>query len=143
VLRWLARGLAAAGSLAPKGLYARALIIIIAPIVILQSILTFVFLDRHYQAVTGRLSTATAQNIAMLAAAYEWTKGKGPAEVDRLTEIARDQLNLAVRFIPDEELPITRSKPFFDFLDRYLSGQIRHRIKRPYWIDTVGSSGHI
>jgi len=48
-----------------------------------------------------------------------------------------------VRFVPDEELPITRSKPFFDFLDRYLSGEIRRRIKRPYWIDTVGSSRHI
>jgi two-component system osmolarity sensor histidine kinase EnvZ len=143
VPRRIARVLAAAGSLAPKGLYARALIIIIAPIFILQTILTFVFLDRHYQAVTGRLSVATAQNIAMLAASYEWVKGKGPAELDRLSDMARDQLNLGVRFVPDEELPITRSKPFFSFLDRYLSGEIRRRIKRPYWIDTVGSSGHI
>jgi len=52
----LFRAFAFLGSWAPKGLYARALIIIIAPIVILQSILTFVFLDRHWQAVTGRLS---------------------------------------------------------------------------------------
>ena len=41
------------GSWAPKGLYTRALIIIIAPIVILQSILTFVFLDRHWQRCDG------------------------------------------------------------------------------------------
>src|SRR5262249_35150584 len=62
---------------------------------------------------------------------------------DRLSDIAREQLNLSVRFVPDEELPITRSKPFFGFLDRYLQGEIRRRIKRPYWLDTVGSSGHI
>ncbi|MBI4724544.1 MAG: two-component sensor histidine kinase, partial [Rhodomicrobium sp.] len=60
--RRLARFLASLGSWAPKGLYARALIIIIAPIVILQSILTFVFLDRHWQVVTSRLSIATAQD---------------------------------------------------------------------------------
>ncbi len=131
------------GSWAPKGLYARALIIIIAPIVILQSILTFVFLDRHWQAVTGRLSTATAQDIAMLAATYDWAKDKGPAELDRLSGMARDQLNLIVRFVPDDELPITRSKPFFGFLDKYLSSEIRRRVRRPYWIDTIGSSGHI
>ena len=65
------------GSWAPKGLYTRALIIIIAPIVILQSILTFVFLDQHWKRVTGRLSVVTAQEIAMLAASYEFGQGQG------------------------------------------------------------------
>ncbi len=139
----LARILAFFGSWAPKGLYARALIIIIAPIVILQSILTFVFLDRHWQVVTSRLSTATAQEVAMLASTYEWTKNRGPAELARLSDIARDQLNLNVHFARDEELPLTRSKPFFGFLDRFLSAEIRRHVNRPYWIDTVGSSGHI
>lgn len=135
--------LAFLGAWAPKGLYARALIIIIAPIVILQSILTFVFLDRHWEFVTKRLSTATAQDIAMLAATYELTKNNGSAELERLTDLARDQLNLIVRFVPDEDLPVARSKPFFRFLDRYLSGEIRRRINKPYWIDTVGSSRHV
>ncbi len=139
----MSRWLSFIGAWAPKGLYTRALIIIIAPIVILQSILTFVFLDRHWEVVTRRLSTATAQDIAMLAATYDLTKNRGPAELERFSDLAREQLNLVVRFVPDEELPITRSKPFFDFLDRYLSGEIRRRIKRPYWIDTVGSSRHI
>jgi two-component system, OmpR family, osmolarity sensor histidine kinase EnvZ len=127
----LSRWLSFIGAWAPKGLYTRALIIIIAPIVILQSILTFVFLDRHWEVVTRRLSTATAQDIAMLAATYDLTKNRGPAELERFSDLAREQLNLVVRFVPDEELPITRSKPFFDFLDRYLSGEIRRRIKRP------------
>ena len=105
--------------------------------------MTFVFLDRHFQAVTGRLSVATAQEIAMLAAAYDGAKNKGPAELDRLSDMARDHLNLIVRFVPGDELPITRSKPFFGFLDRHLSNEIRYRVHRPYWIDTVGSSGHI
>ncbi|HYB05548.1 MAG TPA: two-component sensor histidine kinase, partial [Methyloceanibacter sp.] len=50
----------------PKGLYVRALIIIIAPMVLLQSVITFVFLERHWETVTRRLSIATVQNIAML-----------------------------------------------------------------------------
>jgi two-component system osmolarity sensor histidine kinase EnvZ len=139
----LSKVLASLGSWAPKGLYTRALIIIIAPIVILQSILTFVFLDRHWQVVTRRLSTATAQDIGMLAATYDLAKAKRPEELDRLTAIAREELNLTVRFMPGEELPLTRSKPFFGFLDRYLSNEIRRRVAKPYWIDTVGSSGHI
>jgi two-component system, OmpR family, osmolarity sensor histidine kinase EnvZ len=130
------------GSWAPKGLYARALLIIIAPIVILQSILTFVFLDRHYQAVTGRLTDRTAQEIAMLAEAYGRSKLGGREELDRLGDMAHG-LNLIVRFMPGEELPITRSKPFFDLLDRHLSKEIAIRVHKPFWIDTVGSSGII
>ncbi len=59
------------GDRMPKGLYARALIIIIAPMVLLQSVLTFVFLERHWQTVTRRLSTVTVQNIAMLIDLYQ------------------------------------------------------------------------
>ncbi len=33
----------------PKGLYARSLIIIVAPIVILQAVVAFVFMERHWQ----------------------------------------------------------------------------------------------
>ena len=57
--RPLQRLLAAFGDRMPKGLYARALIIIIAPMVLLQSVLTFVFLERHWQTVTRRLSTVS------------------------------------------------------------------------------------
>ncbi len=143
VLRGLVSVLAYLGAWTPKGLYTRALIIIIAPIVILQSILAFLFLDRHWDVVTRRLSTATAQDVAMLAATYELTKNKGSADLERLSDIARDQLHLTVRFVPGEELPVARSKPFFGFLDRYLSNEIRRQINKPYWIDTVGSSRHI
>jgi two-component system osmolarity sensor histidine kinase EnvZ len=135
--------LGALGAWAPKGLYARALIIIIAPIVILQSILTFVFLDRHWQVVTGRLSIATAQEIAMLVSTYQLMKDRGPVEVERLADISHEKLGLTVRFSPGEELPVTRSKPFFGLLDRFLSREISTRINAPYWIDTVGASGFV
>ncbi len=140
---WFSKVSATLGSWAPKGLYTRALIIIIAPIVILQSILTFVFLDRHWQAVTRRLSTATAQDIAMLADAYELMKTKSPEELDRLAEIAQDRLNLSVRFLPGQELPLPRPRPFFGFLDRYVSDEVRYRIHKPFWIDTLGQSDFI
>ena len=36
----------------PAGLYGRALLIIIAPMVILQSVVAFVFMERHWNTVT-------------------------------------------------------------------------------------------
>lgn len=122
----------------PKGLYARALIIIIAPIVLLQSVLTFVFMERHWDLVTRRLSTATTRDIAMLIDIYLHYPHGG--NYDKLIQLARDNLNLSVQILPPQDLPPPRPKPFFDLLDRTLSEEIRDQIGRPFWIDTVGRS---
>src|SRR5437660_11872735 len=66
----------------PTGLYARALLIMIVPMVILQSVVAFVFMERHWNTVTRRLSAAVVQDIAALIDVY---KGY-PADT------ARDQL---------------------------------------------------
>jgi two-component system, OmpR family, osmolarity sensor histidine kinase EnvZ len=137
--RSLYRRIAAAiGDQMPKGLYTRALIIIIAPMVLLQSVLTFVFLERHWETVTKRLSTATVQNIAMLIDIYRSYPQDGNYET--LIRLADDDLRLSLQIVPDEELPQARSKPFFDLLDRTLSDEITRQIGRPFWIDTVGRS---
>ena len=135
------RFLSALGDRMPKGLYARALIIIIAPMVLLQSVVTFVFLERHWQTVTHRLSTLTVQNIAMLIDMYE--EFPKTQSSDTLTTLSDKNLGLRVRFAPGEELPQARSKPFFDLLDSTLSDELRRQIGRPFWIDTVGRSNFV
>ncbi len=125
----------------PKGLYARALIIIIAPMVLLQSVVTFVFLERHWETVTRRLSTATVQSVAMLIDVYK----SYPQDSDykTLIKLANDDLGLRVKIVPNDELPQIRSKPFFDLLDRTLSDEIKRQIGKPFWIDTVGTSDFV
>jgi two-component system, OmpR family, osmolarity sensor histidine kinase EnvZ len=123
--------------LLPKGLYARTLFIIIAPMVILQSVVTFVFMEWHYNAVTRRLSTAVVQDIAAIIDMRDGLPDdRDHAEVRR---IAR-RLGLVVDFLPVTELPAVGPKPFFLLLDQALSEEIRKQIGRPFWIDTVGRS---
>ena len=55
----------------PKGLYARSLLIIIVPMVVLQSVVAFVFMERHWNTVTQRLSAAVVQDIAALIDVYK------------------------------------------------------------------------
>ncbi len=89
--------------LLPKGLYARALIIIIAPIVVLEGVVAFVFMERHWQAVTRRLSEATARDIAALIDVYEEYPRKD--DYSQLIEMARDRLNLSMQILPPGDLP--------------------------------------
>jgi two-component system osmolarity sensor histidine kinase EnvZ len=122
----------------PKGLYARALLIIIAPMVILQSVVAFVFMERHWNLVTQNLSAAVVQDIAALVDIYR----SYPQSADQATlkRIAQQRLGLSVDFLPLSDMPPPGPKPFFSLLDQALSVQLRKQIGRPFWIDTVGRS---
>lgn len=125
----------------PKGLYSRALIIIIAPIVMLAAVVTFVFMERHWQQVNQRLAEQTARNIAALIDVYDSEKEK--RDHSRLVQLARDRLNLSMQILPRAELPRPLPKPFFSQLDRTLSRQLQRHIGIPFWIDTLGQSSHV
>ncbi|WP_319496760.1 ATP-binding protein [uncultured Cohaesibacter sp.] len=125
----------------PKGLFARSLIIIVAPMVILQSVLAFVFMERHWQTVTDRLSAAVTQDIAAIIAILETY----PQDEDysKLIKLAQDKLSLNISVLPDTPLPPPGQKPFFNLLDHALSQHITAQIGKPFWIDTVGRSNII
>lgn len=137
----LERAMMAAADIMPKGLYARALIIIIAPIVMLEGVVAFVFMERHWQQVNQRLAEQTARNIAALIDVYDDERQK--SDHPRLIQLARDRLNLSMQILPRTELPPSMPKPFFGLLDRTLSNQVRKQINRPFWIDTLGQSSHV
>ena len=105
--RWL-------NSVMPKGLYARALLIIILPMVILQSVIAFVFMERHWNVVTQRLSAGVVADIAALIDVY---KGY-PQDADRaqIRRIAQERLGLVVDFLPLSDMPPPGPKPFFSLL---------------------------
>ncbi|RFC64128.1 HAMP domain-containing protein [Fulvimarina endophytica] len=122
----------------PKSLFARSLIIIITPMVILQCVVTVVFMERHWALVTRRLSEAVARDVAALVEMIE--RMPGDANHAIALEIARDDLDLNASLQPLEPLPPPAPKPFFNILDGILSQEIGDKVARPFWIDTVGDS---
>ncbi|MCF6321589.1 MAG: ATP-binding protein [Rhizobiaceae bacterium] len=122
----------------PKGLYARSLIAIIAPMVLLQSVIAFVFMERHWQAVTERLSRAVVADISAIIDVIETYPQD--EEFETISRIAREKLNLNATVLPPDPFPPATSKPFFSILDEVLRYEITRQIARPFWIDTVGDS---
>jgi two-component system osmolarity sensor histidine kinase EnvZ len=124
--------------IAPKGLYGRSLLIIIMPMVILQSVVAFAFMERHWQSVTRRLSAMVTSDIAALIDVYN----AYPQDQDSatLSRIARERLSLNVEILPPGPLPAQGPRPFFSVLDSAISRELERQIRRPFWIDTVGRS---
>src|SRR5262249_56873468 len=98
-------------SFMPTGLYARSLLIIVTPMVILQSVVAFVFMERHWNTVTRRLSAAVTQDIAGLIDIYQ----SYPQDRERNTikRIAAQRLGLDVDFLAASHLPPPGPKPSF------------------------------
>ena len=134
-----ARGLA---NLLPKGLYARSLLIVILPMVLLQTAVAYVFMQRHWDLVTHRLSAAVARDagaVIDLYAAYPPVNGD-----TRLQSISAERFRMDITLLPPGPLPPPMPKTFFAELDpltRALPDELSKQVHRPFWVDTVGRSG--
>ena len=132
--RWLSRFL-------PRSLYGRSLLIVIAPVVLLQSVVAYVFMERHWQLVTRRLSAAVTADISALIDVYQSFPQDRDSET--LQRIAQQRLNLDVDILKNSDLPPQGPRPFFSLLDQALSRQLQIQIKQPFWLDTLGQSDFV
>ena len=139
VWRSAARGLA---ELLPKGLYARSLLIVILPMVLLQTAVAWVFMQRHFEVVTHRLSAAVARDVGAVVDLYSATPPGGDDK--RLRAIAAERFRIDVEMMPSGPLPPTMPRTFFSSLDpltRALPEELAFQVRLPFWVDTVGRSG--
>jgi two-component system, OmpR family, osmolarity sensor histidine kinase EnvZ len=125
----------------PRGLYGRSLLIFITPMVVLQSVVAYVFMERHWETVTRRLSLAVTRDISAIISVYE--NYPHLDDYETLITMAKEDLNLAVSILPSDDLPPAGPNPFFDLLDRTLTREISELVGKPFWIDTVGRSNLI
>ena len=126
----------------PKGLYARSLLIVILPMVLLQVGVAYLFMQRHWDLVTHRLSNAVARDVAAVVDLYR-AQPLG-ADDKRLREIASERFRMTVDLLPPQPLPPSLPRRFFDFLDpltRALPKELNAQLRYPIWVDTVGKSG--
>jgi two-component system osmolarity sensor histidine kinase EnvZ len=122
----------------PKGLYARSILIVVMPILILQGVVAYVFMERHWQMVTRRLSSAVVRDIAAIIEVID-TYPQDQRFSD-ITRIAAETYGLTISVLPPDPLPEAGPRPFFSLLDSALSRELSNRINRPFWIDTLGNS---
>lgn len=122
----------------PKRLYARSLLIVVMPMILLQSVVAYVYMDRYWRSVTERLSAATARELAVVVDLVQ--EAPPGSDYRDLIQIANRRLDFNVYVLPPEPLPAPSDAPFFDVLNDTLSDEISQRIELPFWIDTVGNS---
>ncbi len=136
------RGSRSLADMLPKGLYKRSLLIVILPMVLLQTAVTFAFMEHHWELVTRRLSEAVARDVGSLTDLYQKLP---PGEDDAfLANLASERFRMDATVLPAGPLPPAVPSSFFAALDpltRTLPAEIKTQVREPFWLDTIGRSG--
>ena len=93
----------------PRTMFGRSLLIVVVPLILLQAIAAWVFYDRHWAAVSWRLSTGVAGDIGLLIEALQLADS--PGEITRLLDRASVQTDLDLTIGRDEALPRQPTRP--------------------------------
>jgi two-component system osmolarity sensor histidine kinase EnvZ len=86
----------------PRSLLPRSLIIIVAPMVILNAIVAYVFFERDLDTTTRRMARAAASDITLLIALEDTRQSPWR---EKLRDLAAKQLNYELRFEPGVHIP--------------------------------------
>ncbi|MCA3559960.1 MAG: two-component sensor histidine kinase [Aestuariivirga sp.] len=117
----------------PEGLFPRALIILVAPVVLLQTIMTGLILERHFENVTRLLARSYARDVALLVQLYDGSD-KSAAARERIEKLANGTLGLGLTIVRGE-LPEPPPTPFFSRADTRLTREFTVQLNRPFWLD--------
>ncbi len=135
----------------PEGLYPRSLIIIIVPMVILQSLMIYFVLEQHWSEVTKQLSRSVARDMAFVVSMYE-NSDRSPKALDNIERLANRHLKLGFTVLTNSKLPTQDDGPSLslfssDFskylVEKKLSKYIDNRVEKPFRLNMTGQDGFV
>ncbi|MGA7260081.1 MAG: ATP-binding protein [Stellaceae bacterium] len=122
----------------PRTMFGRSLLIVVVPLILLQAIATWVFYDRHWAAVSWRLSAAVAGDVGLLIDALQLADS--PAQTAKLLERAKAQTDLDVAIERPKSLPPI-SPGTGTLLEDQLNQAIQSRLNQLFRIDMRDDGG--
>ena len=118
----------------PTGLFYRSLIIVAAPIIILQIIITVVFFDSIWIKSNKGLTRSLVGELKTLSDVYT---GEDQAQIIYLTEQFRHNFDFVIN-VKDEKLPTVSMERKYSPMDRSLRRELKSAFgSSNYWFDTI------
>ncbi|GIX15713.1 MAG: hypothetical protein KatS3mg118_3672 [Paracoccaceae bacterium] len=127
-MQWLQRGL-------PRGLFNRALLILLLPILLLQAVIAVVFIQRHFDGVTRQMTEAVAYEILYAVETVE--NAASLSDAAQQLEMLAVPLGLFLTLDPDTPITPGLKLGFWDLSGRALADELARRIARPMAIDLM------
>ena len=117
----------------PKRLFYRALLIIAAPIIILQITISIVFFDSLWIKTNKGMTKSVVSEIYTFIEAY---KNEADYNKEKLTDLYYQNFQLNIKYIENESIPLFKNERWFSPIDRTLRRELKSKFNN-YWFDTL------
>ena len=120
-------------SLLPKRLFYRSLIIVAAPIILLQVTISIVFFDSLWIKTNKGMTKSLVSEIYTFTQAY---KNEKDYNKQNLTDLYYQNFQLNINFIENEKIPEIKKERWFSPIDRTLRRELKTKFNQ-FWFDTT------
>jgi two-component system osmolarity sensor histidine kinase EnvZ len=121
----------------PKRLFYRSLLIVAAPIILLQLTITIVFFDSLWIKANTGMTRSLVSEIVTIVDVYN---NENEENKKIITDLYNQNFNFSVRFIEKENLPIIQGARWFSPMDRTLRRELKSQFIE-YWFDSTTYKG--
>ena len=127
--------------LLPRTIFFRYLLIIIAPVLLLQIILTIVFFDSLWIKTNKGLARTLAGQINSLVEVY--SNPKTNKDFNFVKNIFENKLISKIYVLENYKLPSLKKPKIYNLYDQLLDEQLASQINAPFWYDTKNSNDFV
>ena len=117
----------------PKQLFYRSLIIVAAPIIIMQITISIVFFDSLWIKTNKGMTRALVDEVAAFIDAYENENN----DKEKIINLFNAHLQFVIRYEANKDFPEVYNERWFSPIDRSLRRELKSQ-KFNYWFDTTG-----
>ena len=119
----------------PKRLFYRALIIVAAPVVLIQLTISIVFFDSIWIKANKGMTRSLVSEIETLIDVYKSNQSK--ENIKSLIDLYKKNFDFVINIKTDVKLPETKSDRRFSPMDRSLRREMKSTFQNSFWFDTM------
>lgn len=120
--------------IAPRGLLARSVMILVVPLILMQLISGYIFYDRHWDTIMRRLAASIAGDIAVVLELRQ--RYPGPENQAWIFDLGLRTMDLDFRLHPGEILPNITRPSSIGTLEGAMAAALEERVRRPAHVET-------
>ncbi len=122
----------------PRSLFGRSLIIFLAPMLLLQAVVTYIYIDSYYEGITGQMTKAVAREINFAVSMIEEAEEDAEQTQARLDEFATP-LGMRLGLVEGEIVEQSAIRAFYDVSGGAVEETFKQDVERPMALDLATS----
>ncbi|MEP4553146.1 ATP-binding protein [Tateyamaria sp.] len=119
----------------PRGIYARAALILLLPVVVVQLVVSVVFVQDHFEDVTRQMTTTTAREVHLVLLRVD--QAQTIADIADLTADIAGPLNISIKPAPKAAIDELDRRLWYDFSGSIVISSMHEQVARVAVVDLL------